>query len=87
MLKSLYDSDIVQSELKTFEKKLKLISNDSIRSQAQELLISLKEKIQDLDIGHTSHLLGEVRPSLMMYTKDEITSLRTRLDKMIKENT
>lgn len=87
MLKSLYKSEKVIKELSKFERRISLIKDEDIRKSAKKILLDLREKIQDLDSGHRSHLLGEVRPSLMIHTKDEITNLRKSLDTLISENT
>jgi hypothetical protein len=86
MLKSLYRSERVQKEIQTFTTKISLIQNQEARNKAKNLLEHLKQKIQDLDEGHRSYLLGEVRPSLMTFVKDEITSTRKEIARIIKEN-
>lgn len=87
MLRRLYQSDRVQKELTEFSKQIKLINNSDVQQKALRLLEKLKQRIQDLDEGHTSNLIGDLRPNLMTFVKDDVTQMRRDLHMLIKQNT
>ena len=81
----LIKSQRFQAEYEMYQDKIKKISNDDIRSQANLLLKNLVTEIKKLDNQHQDMFAGNKMPMGMSDVRTNILAVRKKLDKLIKE--
>ena len=72
-----------QEELKTFDEKLKEVSNDKVKQQTNNLIKKLKTLISEIDITHDANLNGYMNPHIISHKRQEIISTREKIYKLL----
>lgn len=86
MLPILLKTNRIIQDLNFYKIKIRQIKNDKARDKADLLLKKLKEYIADLDQAHRIRTVGDLRPNLFTYHREQIYKIRMSLDTIIKEN-
>ena len=81
----LIKSERFQTEYQTYQNKIKNITNEDIRNQATLLLKTLVNEIKKLDNQHQDMFTGNKMPIGLPDSRNNVVTIRKKLDKLFKE--
>ena len=82
---SLYNSERFQNEYKNFKSRISAIDDTKIKSNLENLLERLKQKVKSLDTQHAEMIISKQMKSLGEDAKNDILDLRKSIDKKLKD--
>jgi hypothetical protein len=81
----LIKSQRFQEEYQTYQTKIEKISDENIKNQATVLLKTLVNEIKKLDSQHQDMFSGNQIPMGLGDARNNITSIRKKIDKICKD--